>query len=106
MYYLGLDFAFTKNGYVYHTKFDNMDQIPLGSFQHVGDNLLGLVKSLASSPDLPTANLNSKELAVYFDVLGLFVISYSSQNAVLINVTTIIISIVLFFKMVYDIRQS
>ena len=36
----GLDFAFIKNGYVYHTIHDTYDIIPDGSIQQAGDNLL------------------------------------------------------------------
>lgn len=42
----GVDFAWSSNGYVYHTKFDTVDQIPLGSLQRTGDNILALVKGL------------------------------------------------------------
>lgn len=43
----GVDFAWSSNGYVYHTKFDTVDQIPLGSLQRTGDNILALVKGLS-----------------------------------------------------------
>lgn len=40
----GVDFAWSTNGYVYHTKFDTVDQIPLGTLQRTGDNILALVR--------------------------------------------------------------
>ncbi|GLV43360.1 uncharacterized protein CBL_03903 [Carabus blaptoides fortunei] len=103
----GLDFAFARNGYVYHTKHDSFEKIDLGSYQHVGDNLLAVVKALASSADLPTATLDSKEKSVYFDILfGLHIFMYSEQTAIVINTITIIISVLMFIKLLYDLRQS
>lgn len=104
--FTGLDFAFARNGYVYHTKYDSFDKIDLGCYQHVGDNLLAIVKELASSSDLPTASLESKEKSVYFDIFGLHIFMYSELTAVIINSITIVISGLIFLKMVYDLRQS
>uniref|UniRef100_A0A2R5LGK1 FXNA-like protease n=1 Tax=Ornithodoros turicata TaxID=34597 RepID=A0A2R5LGK1_9ACAR len=74
----GLDFAFAKNGYVYHTKYDNMDYIEDGSIQHAGDNILGLVTKILEAPefatDLPRTN---KPRAVYFDFMCIFMVTYS-----------------------------
>lgn len=50
----GVDFAIIQNGYVYHTKNDRPEIIPLGTYQHIGDNLLAYVRILAGSEELGT----------------------------------------------------
>ena len=45
----GLDIAYMKNGYVYHTKYDTEAAIPAGSIQRAGDNVLAVVKHLLNS---------------------------------------------------------
>lgn len=32
--YIGFDFAFVDNGYVYHTRLDTLDRIPLDSISN------------------------------------------------------------------------
>lgn len=53
---IGMDFAFNANGYVYHTKYDVVDAVPLGTLQHTGDNILALVKSVANDDNLNHLN--------------------------------------------------
>lgn len=48
----GLDMAKFINGFAYHTKYDQFSNIPRGSIQNTGDNLLGLVRSIANSTEL------------------------------------------------------
>lgn len=50
--FLGLDFAWSENGYVYHTKLDTFDKIPLGTFQRTGDNMLPLILKLVNSKQI------------------------------------------------------
>ena len=40
----GLDIAFVRNGYVYHTPLDTPDQIQMGAVQRAGENLLGVCR--------------------------------------------------------------
>jgi hypothetical protein len=35
----GLDIAYVKNGYVYHTEYDTEERIPPGSIQRAGETL-------------------------------------------------------------------
>lgn len=52
-----MDFAVYRNGYVYHTKYDTADIIPMGTFQNAGDNILALTKAVANSPELAEAEV-------------------------------------------------
>lgn len=49
---LGLDFAFSRSGHVYHTKYDREIYMPAGSHQHMGDNTLALLQSLGHAKEL------------------------------------------------------
>jgi len=87
----GLDFAFIESGYVYHTIYDTSARIPDGSLQYAGDNLLSLVVHLASSKTLDGDTDNSD--LVFFDMFGLFMVSYPSWVGILINIIVILIAI-------------
>ncbi|XP_077288076.1 uncharacterized protein LOC143912654 [Arctopsyche grandis] len=89
----GMDFAFGRNGQVYHTKYDKADYIPMGSHQHLGDNILGLIKSLGFAPELNDLPENTDGEIVYYDYLGWFMIFYSVEGGIALNVIGIIISI-------------
>lgn len=49
---VGVDFAHASNGYVYHTKYDHIDLIKLGTYQHSGDNLLAMLRDLGNSDEI------------------------------------------------------
>lgn len=56
--YLGVDLALGKNGYVYHTKYDKPEIIPLETYQNVGDNVLALSRALAIAYELNAPNVS------------------------------------------------
>lgn len=88
----GLDFAFIKNGYAYHTKFDNVENITPGSIQHEGSNILSLVETFGN---LDFSHIQySDEKMIFFDVFGKFVVAYSETFARIFNV---IISLIVLF---------
>lgn len=101
-----MDIAFPKNGYVYHTKFDDFGIIKPGAYQHVGDNVLALVRSLSSSDELSTATLDSKEKTIYFDYLGIYMFSYSQTTAQVINISAAVISLLISLISLDRIRQG
>src|SRR5690242_3410561 len=43
----GLDFAFSDDGYVYHTRRDSVEHIAPGTLQRIGGNTLKLIEHLA-----------------------------------------------------------
>lgn len=88
-FFAGLDFAWVSNGYVYHTKLDDIHQIPLGSLQRTGDNILPLILRLVNSDYLPKAQQYNKGNLVYFDFLGSFIVSGKEIFSTLINIVFI-----------------
>ncbi|XP_063644802.1 endoplasmic reticulum metallopeptidase 1 isoform X5 [Pan troglodytes] len=81
----GIDLAFIENGYIYHTKYDTADRILTDSIQRAGDNILAVLKHLATSDMLAAASKYRHGNMVFFDVLGLFVIAYPSRIGSIIN---------------------
>ncbi|GJQ76385.1 hypothetical protein Trydic_g2102 [Trypoxylus dichotomus] len=82
---IGYDFAYFKDGYRYHTKYDGFDNIKKERYQRTGDNILRLVRELANAPEVVNPEENSGG-SVYFDVLGLFMIYYEERTEIIINV--------------------
>lgn len=104
---LGLDFAWSTNGYVYHTRFDNADQIPLGSLQRTGDNILALTRSIATGPHLPYAQSQKSEGSlVFFDFLGAFVVQWSQRVACLVNLCSIFIGMFSIYLNIKSARKG
>ncbi|CAH0550191.1 unnamed protein product [Brassicogethes aeneus] len=89
----GLDFAWSANGYVYHTKFDSIEQIPLGSLQRTGDNILALARGMAQGHQLSNVEEYRAGNLVFFDFLGAFVIRWPMLVADVINLLSVILSL-------------
>eukprot|EP00871_Galdieria_phlegrea_P000364 jgi/Galph1/1328/GphlegSOOS_G6008.1 len=47
----GIDIANYVNGQTYHTSRDAIDRVTLGFLQHMGSNVLGIIKELVGRPD-------------------------------------------------------
>lgn len=77
--------AFIKNGWVYHTKWDKLSEIPPGSLQHMGANALAILKHLSSKIDFSEVDTDSSGKMVYFDVFGLFMIFYPRWAGMVID---------------------
>ena len=92
----GLDFAFIKNGWVYHTKFDSIDSIPLGSIQHMGANVLALTQYLGNIDFTDLKYTDTK--MVFCDVFGFFMFVYSEATGIVINVLVSLVTLVLIWK--------
>ncbi|XP_046662135.1 endoplasmic reticulum metallopeptidase 1-like [Homalodisca vitripennis] len=89
----GLDFAWSSNGYVYHTKLDNAAQIPLGTLQRTGDNILPLVLRLVAAPEMGNVSAHRAGNLVFFDFLGAFIVTWSEPMAAFVNIAVVIVSI-------------
>jgi hypothetical protein len=70
----GLNFAIIDNELAYHTPLSTPDHLDQGSQQHIGDQVLPIARALASAETLPAKSPN----AIYSDVLGLVLVSYST----------------------------
>uniref|UniRef100_A0A1Y1MHI6 FXNA-like protease n=2 Tax=Photinus pyralis TaxID=7054 RepID=A0A1Y1MHI6_PHOPY len=99
---VGLDFAYDRNGYRYHTSFDDFENIPNGSYQHGGDNALALIRYLANAPELANIHGQIRESVVYYDFMGLFMVSYSGSTIIILNVLVSILSLAVALKSFYD----
>ncbi|GJQ79156.1 hypothetical protein Trydic_g5407 [Trypoxylus dichotomus] len=100
---VGFDLAFFKNGYKYHTNFDDVESIPLASYQHVGDNVLELVKKIANAPEIEYMK-SSHTKAVYFDVFGLFMVWYQDYIGTIINLVVTLLSCLVAYKSFLDFK--
>lgn len=75
----GLDIAFYRGGWAYHTPLDRVAAVAPGSIQHMGANALALARALADGP-LP-GDIGGTP-SVYYDVLGLWMATYGRNMAV------------------------
>lgn len=92
----GLDIAYIRNGYLYHTKYDREEYIPPGSFQRAGENLKGLLTELAMSPLVPDPGSEKHGDVIFFDFFGVFLVMYSE----------FIGKIVVYFSIVFCIYRN
>lgn len=92
---VGVDMAFTRNAYRYHTKYDGFDNIPLGSFQQAGDNVLSLTENIMNNPFLSDENA-PKGKVVFFDYFGGFFVTYTTTSATIINIVVSVFSVLTF----------
>jgi hypothetical protein len=87
----GIDIAFFRNGYAYHTQLDRTWNAAPGSLQHMGANALALTKALASG-DAPTADAHRR--AVYYDFLGITMFAYDDSTATILAVVAAVFAAV------------
>lgn len=76
---------------MYHTRLDAASQVPPASLQRTGDNILPLLLSLVSSPHLIALHSPSAQSLIYFDFVGLFLVSLSSTHTTLLCLATLAI---------------
>ncbi|KAH8389208.1 hypothetical protein KR200_000755 [Drosophila serrata] len=98
---VGLDIAQLINGYFYHTKYDRFENIPRGSIQNTGENLLSLVRALSNSTQVENTAAYTSGHAVFFDVLGLYFVSYTESIGVTLNYSVAAVTLILIFVSVW-----
>ncbi|RHY25093.1 hypothetical protein DYB32_008519, partial [Aphanomyces invadans] len=93
----GMDFAYVANGYVYHTPLDDISRIQPGAIQRLGENVQGTLNELFADPTtLQSIARNAKAAPnsqhVFFDVLGLFTVTYSEALSGWINYLVLVLA--------------
>lgn len=91
----GMDFAYSTNGYVYHTKHDRQEIVPDGTLQHTGDNILALVRALANAEELNDPESYMDDSAVFFDFMNWFMVYYTRYESVIVNSVIIVFCLIL-----------
>lgn len=98
----GLDFAFADHTAVYHTKNDKLKLLKPGSLQHLGENMLAFLLQAATSADLPRGKIAESdqnltgETAIYFDILGMYMIVFRQHFAKMLYNSLIIQSVLIW----------
>ncbi|WP_224362166.1 M28 family peptidase [Hyalangium versicolor] len=85
----GLGMALFENGYAYHTMRDRVDRVEPGSLQHLGANLLATVRELSQSEQLQAKS--SEPAAVYYDVLGRWMLVYGQGTAGVVALVALVL---------------
>lgn len=98
----GLDFAFLDNSAVYHTKNDKLKLLKPGSLQHLGENMLAFLLHAAASSHLPLGKAeepdgnSNGDAAIYFDILGTYIIVFHQRLANMFYNSTIMQSLLIW----------
>lgn len=87
----GLDIAFYRGGWAYHTPLDRVAAVEPGSVQHMGANTLALTRALAAGP-LPGDIGGSA--SVYYDILGWRMVTYPQTAASWLAVAAIVLLVI------------
>nr|XP_018668331.1 endoplasmic reticulum metallopeptidase 1-like [Ciona intestinalis]XP_026691360.1 endoplasmic reticulum metallopeptidase 1-like [Ciona intestinalis] len=83
----GIDLAYMKNGYVYHTIYDNEDMILPGCIQRAGENILAVVRHLVNSPSSMLSDPSSYRhgALAFMDILSVYMITLPMRMLYLLN---------------------
>ena len=102
----GVDFAFSENGYVYHTQKDNLDSVDVGALQHCGDNVLSLILTLNNGVRHKPLGEGDNQDHVFYDVFGFIMVSYSYATATKLHILLIAAFGVLLWKVMQTYQRQ
>ncbi len=91
----GIDTALYRNGYLYHTPSDEASRVTSTTLQAIGANTLALCQHIGSMPHFPARD--DKSASVYYDFLGLTMLSYSIGTARILAVLMLLSVIIAIF---------
>ncbi|GER43233.1 endoplasmic reticulum metallopeptidase 1, partial [Striga asiatica] len=103
----GLDFVFPDNTAVYHTKNDKLELLKPGSLQHLGENMLAFLLHSAASNSIPKGKSTESDLksnedkAIYFDILGTYMITFRQRLATMIYNSVILQSLLIWTTSIF-----
>lgn len=102
----GIDVAFIKDGNVYHTRNDITHYIENGVIQNAGNMLLNVIKESADNVEL--RNKKDQSVGVYYDYVGLFLITYSYLTAFIVDLVVSLLGFasVVFYLWLFGFRKS
>jgi hypothetical protein len=95
----GLNFAYIDGSTHYHNQLDTSEQIDVNSVQHHGNYALALTKHFGN---LDLQNIRERN-AVYFDVLGLFLVRYSGA---VVPFITLLIAVIFVGLVVLGLKKE
>lgn len=75
--------------YIIYCRHDIAQRIPDGSIQRAGDNILALIKEIANSDLLSNPGEDRHGKVSYYDVLGLYTVSYPERLGLIMNWSTL-----------------
>jgi len=75
----GINFACVDGAHVYHRPIDTLDNVSVRTLQHHGEHALGMAKAIGM---MDHEFVSTNENAIFFDLLGTWVISYPESLAV------------------------
>ncbi|KAG0224132.1 hypothetical protein BGW42_005310 [Actinomortierella wolfii] len=89
----GLDIAFYSRRAFYHTLHDDIEHTSIGSVQHMGNTALVALRGIADSDYLDhPKKIVRREASIYYDIAGLFMLSYSFATYMTLNYNLLIVA--------------
>lgn len=93
---MGLNFAFTGDVALYHSRHDNVENLAKPSLQHHGENMLAAVHAFGN---VDMATLKSETNATYIDVFGSFLLHWPANFNLPLSILALLITGFAIIKM-------